>query len=321
MHVVVYLSSGFYAAIAATIIETLQAVNSVSGTQIFSFEFVAKQSRAVSKSGIRFKANTEPSKKIDVLILLAGAESETAQTIQLLDRETKHVLPLIHRAQQQGSIIAATCGASYFLAGSGILDGKRSTISWWLKKEASRRFSAVRWEPSRMIIRQGRIYTTGAGFSGLELITTLLHDLGLSREERQVRKIMVLPPSRQFQTPYEDMFPAAVDPFEKQLNQLSQENIRELDLQFLAARLGMSSRTLARKFRQELQTTPGRWIQEKRLEMARALLETTRLTVAEICYRIGYQDVASFSRLFVKSTGMPPAEFRRQMVSRENGPT
>jgi transcriptional regulator GlxA family with amidase domain len=316
MHVVVYLSSGFYAAIVATIIETLQAVNSVSGIKTFSFEFVAKQSRAVSKSGIRFKANTEPSKKIDVLILLAGAEAEAAQTIDLLDRETKHVLPLIHQAQRQGSLIAATCGASYFLAGSGILDGKRSTISWWLKKEASRRFPAVRWEPSRMIIRQGRVYTTGAGFSGLELITTLLLDLGLSKEERQVRKIMVLPPSRQFQSPYEDSFPVAVDPFEKQLNHLSRENIRELDLQFLASRLGVSSRTLSRKFINELQTTPGKWIQNKRLEMARTLLETTRLTVSEICYRIGYQDVASFSRLFAKSTGMPPADFRRQMVSR-----
>src|ERR1700751_33920 len=316
MHIVVYLSSGFYAAIAATIIETLQAVNSVSGTKIFSFEFVAKQARAVSKSGIRFNANTTPSKKIDVLILLAGAEAEVAQTIQLLDREMKHVLPRIHQALRQGSIIAATCGASYFLAGSGILDGKRSTISWWLKKEASRRFPAVRWEPSRMIIRQGRVYTTGAGFSGLELITTLLLDLGLSKEERQVRKIMVLPPSRQFQSPYEDSFPVAVDPFEKQLNHLSRGNIRELDLKFLASRLGVSSRTLSRKFINELQTTPGKWIQNKRLEMARTLLETTRLTVSEICYRIGYQDVASFSRLFAKSTGMPPADFRRQIVSR-----
>src|SRR6201987_1109914 len=223
MHIVVYLSSGFYAAIAATIIETLQAVNSVSGTKTFSFEFVAKQSRAVSRSGIRFKANTEASKKIDVLILLAGAEAEAAQTIHLLDRKTKHVLPLIHQAQRQGSLIAATCGASYFLAGSGILDGKGSTISWWLKKEASRRFPAVRWEPSRMVIRQGRMYTTGAGFSGLELITTLLVDLGFDQEERQVRKLMVLPPSRQFQSPYEESFPEVQDPFEKQLNQCSRE--------------------------------------------------------------------------------------------------
>ncbi|HEX3443463.1 MAG TPA: helix-turn-helix domain-containing protein [Chthoniobacterales bacterium] len=316
MHVVVYLSAGFYAAIAATIIETLQAVNSVSGAKVFSFEFVAKKARAVSRSGIRFQANTEPSQKMDVLILLAGAESEAAQTIQLLDRETKYVLPVIHDAQRQGSIIAATCGASYFLAGSGMLDGKRSTISWWLKKEASRHFPAVRWEPSRMIIRQGRIYTTGAGFSGLELITTLLLDLGFSKEERQVRKVMVLPPSRQFQTPYEDSFPEMVDPFEKKLNQLSREHIRDLDLHFLALRLGMSSRTLARRFVNELRITPGKWIREKRLEMARTLLETTRLSVSEICARVGYQDVASFGRLFVKSTGMPPADFRRQIVSR-----
>jgi transcriptional regulator GlxA family with amidase domain len=316
VHVVIYLPSAFYAAIAATIIETLAAVNEVSSAKVFSFEFVAKRALAISKSGIRFKANTEPSKKMDVLILLAGAESEIPQTVRLLEQETKRVLPLIERAQRQGSIIAATCGASYLLAGAGILDGKRSTISWWLKKEAGRRFPAVRWEPSRMIVRQGRIYTTGAGFSGLELITTLLVDLGFEKEERQVRKLMVLPPSRQFQSPYEEAFPDVRDPFEKLLNGFSKDNIRELDLRFLANRLGMSFRTLSRKFKNELQITPGKWIQNKRLEMARALLEMTRLSVSEICYRIGYQDVASFSRLFAKSTGMPPADFRRQIVSR-----
>ena len=103
MHVVIYLPSAFYAAIAATIIETLAAVNEVSGAEVFSFEFVAKRARAISKSGIRFKANPEPSKKMDVLILLAGAESEIPQTVQLLEQATKHALPLIARAQRQGS--------------------------------------------------------------------------------------------------------------------------------------------------------------------------------------------------------------------------
>src|SRR5262249_2368182 len=153
-------------------------------------------------------------------------------------------------------MIASTCGAAYLLAAAGLLDGKRSTISWWLKKEASRQFPQVRWEPSRMIVRQGRIYTAGAGFSGLELITTLLIDLGFTKEERQVRKLMVLPPSRQFQSPYEMLFSEPADPFEKKLNKLTKERIRDLNLEFLGRELGMSSRTLARKFVNELQTSP-----------------------------------------------------------------
>jgi hypothetical protein len=36
-------------------------------------------------------------------------------------------------------------------------------------------------------IRDGRTYTSGGGFSGLELITTLLEDLGFSEQERCVR--------------------------------------------------------------------------------------------------------------------------------------
>jgi transcriptional regulator GlxA family with amidase domain len=315
MHVVIYLPSAFYSAIASTIVETFQAVNEVRRSPAISFEFVAKHRHAVSKSGISFPARTRPTRKMDVLIVLAGMGPEISETLRLLDEENKYTKPLIRLAQQQGAVIASTCGAAYLLAAAGILDGKRSTISWWMKKEASRRFPRVRWEPSRLIVRQGRIYTSGAAFSGLELITTLLIDLGFAKEERQVRKLMVLPPSRQFQSPYEMLFAEAADPFEKKLNKLTKERIRELDLQFLAQQLSVSSRTLSRKFLNELHTSPGKWIQEKRLDMARGLLESTRLNVSEICYRVGYQDVASFSRLFVKTTGMPPAEFRRQIAN------
>jgi transcriptional regulator GlxA family with amidase domain len=313
MHVVVYLPTAFYSAIASTIVETLQAVNELGRSPAFSYEFVSHEPRAVSRSGIVFRAKTQPSRKMDVLILLAGMKAETARTLRLLEEETIRVTPLIKRAQREGAIIAATCGAAYMLAGSGLLDGKRSTISWWLKSEASTRFPQVRWEPSRLIVRQGRIYTSGAAFSGLELITTLLVDLGFKKEERQVRKLMVLPPSRQFQTPYEMAMPELLNGFEKRLNTLSKDSLPQLDLQFLAGRLGMSPRTLSRRFLDEFQTSPGKWIQQKRLETARTLLEVTKLSISEICDRVGYQDLPSFSRLFAKTTGMPPGEYRRQI--------
>ncbi|RUU46907.1 helix-turn-helix domain-containing protein [Mesorhizobium sp. M6A.T.Ca.TU.002.02.2.1] len=159
------------------------------------------------------------------------------------------------------------------------------------------------------------MYTCGGGFSGLELGKAILRDLGFAREERLVRKLLVLPPSRQIQTPYE--FPLADLPptqeaFRDRLEALSRKQLGALDLAFLGAQLGLSPRTLARRFFDELHTTPGRWIQDRRLEAAKTLLESTKLGIAEICYQVGYRDTASFSRLFNRVVGLPPGEYRRQ---------
>ncbi|TIP96061.1 MAG: helix-turn-helix transcriptional regulator [Mesorhizobium sp.] len=61
-----------------------------------------------------------------------------------------------------------------------------------------------------------------------------------------------------------------------------------------------------------MHTTPGRWIQDRRLEAAKTLLESTKLAISEICYQVGYRDTASFSRLFNRVVGLPPGEYRRQ---------
>jgi transcriptional regulator GlxA family with amidase domain len=314
VHVVVYLPSSFYSAIASTAVETLQAVNEVRGSDAFTYEFVAKRRRARSKSGVLFPARLRPSRKMDALILLAGLRPDMRDTLRLLDAETRYTTPLIRLAQRQGALIAATCGASFFLAASGLLDGKRATISWWLKEQARLRFPQIHWTPSRLVVREGRLYTSGAAFAGLELITTLVGDLGFGKEERQVRKLMVFPPSRDLQTPYEILAPEEASPFQTRLNALA-EQLRKLNVGFLARHLGASARTLARRFSAEYHTTPGKWIQQKRLEAARTLLETTRLGISEICFRVGYEDPASFGRLFSRTTGMTPGEFRKQLQS------
>ncbi len=222
---------------------------------------------------------------------------------------------MIRQARRDGAVVATTCGAAYLLAASGSLNGKRATISWWLKEAAQQQFPKVRWEPSRLVVRQGRIYTSGAGFSGVDLIATLLVDLGFRKEERHIRKLMALPPVRQFQSPYEIVPNERASPFEDKLDKLSQENLPHLDLPLLAQKLGMSARTVSRMFFTELKTSPGKWVQAKRLQTARSLLEATRLTISEVCYRVGYQDLASFSRLFSKTTGMAPGEYRKHLQS------
>ncbi|MBL4600423.1 MAG: helix-turn-helix transcriptional regulator [Rhizobiaceae bacterium] len=52
----------------------------------------------------------------------------------------------------------------------------------------------------------------------------------------------------------------------------------------------------------------GRLIQEARRNLA-----YTSLTVAEIAYRIGYKDPAYFTRVFTRTTGITPTEFRNKL--------
>lgn len=315
MHFVIFLPQGFYAAIAATIAETLQAINDQTRPDTITYEFVSSKKHAVSRSGIVFQSNAKPSRKMDVLILLTSLGAEMNPSTKLMKEENEETRPLLKKAQEQGTVIAATCGAAYLLASSGLLDERRATISWWLKKEVSELFPKVKWETTKILVRDGNIYTSGGGFSGLELITTLLSDLGFSAEERIVRKLLVFPPARQFQSPYE--FPLAIpcNDFEGKLNEFLKQEADQLSLPNLAEYLGMSPRTLARKFQDELAISPGKWIQQKRIDMAITLLEETNLSISEICYEIGYQDVSSFTRLFAKITGMSPGEFRRQIKS------
>ncbi|WP_352698113.1 helix-turn-helix transcriptional regulator [Mesorhizobium sp. M0152] len=102
------------------------------------------------------------------------------------------------------------------------------------------------------------------------------------------------------------------EPFRDRVEALAKKQLRRLDLALLGRELGLAPRTLARRFSDELHTTPGRWIQDQRIDAAKSLLESTRLGIVEVCYQVGYQDAASFSRLFMRAVGLSPGEYRRQ---------
>jgi transcriptional regulator GlxA family with amidase domain len=312
----IYLPGEFYSGVASSLFEIIQVINQVKNKEVISVEFVAHGKAARSRSGVLFPASPLSNKKIDVLLVLAGLGAELVPNEEVLEKESLKALPIIKKALKDKAIIGATCGAAYFLAKAGLLNGKRATISWWLKRLALRRFPDVRWEPSRMVIRSGRIYTSGGGFSGFELLSAILIDIGFSKEEKLVRKLMVLPPARTSQAPYElDGIAGITDSdFIEKLERLAKKYLPDLSVVLLARELHVSERTLARKFRDELSISPGKWIQEKRLLKAKILLESGSLSIDQVCMDIGFEDLSSFSRLFKKTTGMSPTEYKKHFA-------
>ena len=77
----------------------------------------------------------------------------------------------------------------------------------------------------------------------------------------------------------------------------------------------MSPRNFARVFREQVGVTPGRYVESCRVDLARSLLETTDLTVAEVARRSGLGDPSTLHRVFDRTLGLSPAAYRHHHAS------
>lgn len=64
-------------------------------------------------------------------------------------------------------------------------------------------------------------------------------------------------------------------------------------------------------FRQELGTTPIKYLQRYRIHQAKKLLKESGLSVTEIAMQVGFGDSGYFSRVFHRETGLSPEAYRR----------
>jgi len=89
------------------------------------------------------------------------------------------------------------------------------------------------------------------------------------------------------------------------------EHLRDnLYLDSVASQVGVSPQHLSRLFKEELNSTFTRFVNDQRTERARYLLLTTTLGVAEIASEIGYRDADYFSKVFRRFCGCSPSDYR-----------
>jgi transcriptional regulator GlxA family with amidase domain len=80
----------------------------------------------------------------------------------------------------------------------------------------------------------------------------------------------------------------------------------------------LSPHHFLRQFKQLFRVTPHQYHRRKRLERAQRLLTETELSVTEICFRLGFESIGSFSWLFSRQFGLSPSRFRAEFASRRS---
>jgi transcriptional regulator GlxA family with amidase domain len=89
-----------------------------------------------------------------------------------------------------------------------------------------------------------------------------------------------------------------------------------LDLEAMARAANLSPWHFLRLFRQAYDRTPHQYLQVRRLSRAQELLLRGRHSVTDVCFAVGFESLGSFSSLFHRALGYPPAVYRtRRLVA------
>ena len=85
-----------------------------------------------------------------------------------------------------------------------------------------------------------------------------------------------------------------------------------LDLNEISKQACLSRYHFLRLFRDMFQATPHQYLIQRRIERAKVLLRSRRLSVTDVCFEVGFQSLGSFSSLFRRCVGDAPASYRRR---------
>jgi AraC family transcriptional activator FtrA len=230
------------------------------------------------------------------------------------ERVPPTVIEAVRAAHREGARIVAICTGAFVLAQAGLLDGRRATTHWRSSAQLAATFPEVQVDPNVLFVDHGDVATSAGTGAGIDLCLHLVRSDHGAAYAAQIARNMVLPPHREgSQLQY--AAPPAPAKADESLAPLLEWATSRLDTQLtlglLAEHTGLSSRTLSRRFTEQLGTSPGRWLLGQRLDAARALLEQTDLPVEAIATRVGLASAVNLRRHFQAHLGTTPGAYRR----------
>ncbi|NDV22481.1 helix-turn-helix transcriptional regulator [Desulfovibrio sp. JC022] len=94
---------------------------------------------------------------------------------------------------------------------------------------------------------------------------------------------------------------------------------KNISLETIAELSGRSLSSFKREFKKTFDTTPARWIRQRRMSWAEQLIRNSNKNITEISYESGYESLSHFSTLFRKNYGVTPREYRAELNSAKSG--
>jgi len=280
------------------------------GVPWYDFRVCAPTPRVMTNGGFAMEVphGLDVVETADTVIVPAGPRPPGEGDHEILDA--------LRTAHARGARLMSFCSGAFTLAQAGLLDGRRATTHWMYTQEFRARFPRVRLDPDVLFVDDGDVLTSAGTAAGIDLALHVVRLDHGAEVANAVARRMVVPPHRdggQAQFVRAPHVPRETErgTIARLLDELRTELDSDLDVGQMAARVAMSRRTFARRFKEVTGTTPARWLTRQRLEHAQQLLESTDLDMELVAHRSGLGTGVTLREHFRRELGTTPTAYRR----------
>jgi transcriptional regulator GlxA family with amidase domain len=230
-------------------------------------------------------------------------------------KANSQLIEWIEQQYKNGAEIASICTGAFLLASSGLLDGRTCSTHWAAADTFRTLFPKVDLQADRLITDENGIYTNGGAYSFLNLVIYLVEKYFDRQTAIYCSKVFQVEMDRESQSAF-TIFTGQKqhgDEMVKEAQAYIESNMQEkISVEHLSARFAVGRRNFDRRFIRATGNTPVEYLQRVKIESAKKAFETSRKTINEVMYDVGYSDVKAFREVFRKVTGMSPLEYRRR---------
>ncbi|WP_143473358.1 GlxA family transcriptional regulator [Flavilitoribacter nigricans] len=248
------------------------------------------------------------------LICLPGIDFKSLQA-GVADAAIRAVTPWIKRQRNNGVEIATICTGSLLLGKMGLLDGIQCATHWKCVEYFREQFPRARLRQDRLYCLDQGIFTSAGMTSGIDMALALIERWDNPLIAARVAQEMVINIRRPDTEEQKNIFLDFKNHFNPDVYQIQEILSSRLEVAFtiqdLGRQMNKSPRHLSRLFKVHTGKTIQQYRNEVRLQHGQRLLLHSEMTVNEVALACGFDNVRQFIRLWKKSKGVPPGQFRK----------
>ncbi|WDE13770.1 GlxA family transcriptional regulator [Thalassomonas haliotis] len=228
------------------------------------------------------------------------------------------LLNVLCDAHKAGAIMCSACAGAFILAQTSLLDGRTVTTHWQLADEFHRQFPDITLKIESLLINDGDIISAGGLMSWVDLGLEIVAQFTKPHIMRSLGKFLIVDTGKREQRYYGSFTPTfnhGNQPILQVQHHIQSNYNQPIKMAELAAQACMSERTFLRHFTEATKFKPLEYVQRFRVQKACELLESSNLSFEQISPQVGYEDVNSFRKLFIKVIGLTPTAFKERFAS------